>query len=82
MHGRRYCAADACVSKDGRAALGSRRRKLSGDEVRKNSRREASTQKPVTQRCGRVLNETIHLDKNTMPDRTGQLAFELLFHST
>jgi hypothetical protein len=42
----------------------------------------ASTQKPVTQGCGRVLGETIHFDKNTTPDRTSQLAFELLFHSS
>jgi hypothetical protein len=41
--------------------------------------RSASTQKPVTQGCGRVFGETIHFDKNTMPDRTSQLALELLF---
>jgi hypothetical protein len=41
----------------------------------------ASTQKPVTHGCGRVLGETIHFHKNTMSDRTSQPAFELLFHS-
>jgi hypothetical protein len=39
------------------------------------------TQKPVTQGCGRAFGETIHFDKNTMPDRTSQLVLELLFHS-
>jgi hypothetical protein len=35
----------------------------------------ASTQKPAAHRCGRVLNETIHFEQNTMVDRTGQADF-------
>ena len=42
----------------------------------------SSTQKPVTQGCGRVSGGTIDVDENTMPDRTSQPGFELLLHST
>jgi hypothetical protein len=39
------------------------------------------TKNPPRIAAGGVLSETIHVDKNTTPDRTGQTEFEFFLHS-
>jgi hypothetical protein len=41
----------------------------------------ALMQKPTARFCGRALGETIHIEQNTMVDRTGQADRDFLFHS-
>jgi len=41
-----------------------------------------STQKPAAHLCGRVLDEAIDYDQNTITDRTSQAAIKLVFHSS
>jgi hypothetical protein len=41
----------------------------------------ASTQKPATQGCGRVLGVTNHFDENTTTHWTSQARFDLVLHS-